>query len=184
MPHSRVPENTTANEPQILGYPMKRHFARFPARSRYSKDLVPPFHNRIRKVYPLPFAFAGLTRKTEQMDDISLTDIELSGDCQICLRRLERFEPVFRMQFGPEINNGWRTSVCSRCLSAFVESLKRPGLRDRFRSPKACEVCARPVYNLKRWTVAQAICSPRCRGIIDTERTKQRGSSRSFGFLA
>jgi len=27
-------------------------------------------------------------------------------DCQICLRRLERFEPVYRMQFGPEINNG------------------------------------------------------------------------------
>jgi hypothetical protein len=24
------------------------------------------------------------------------------------------------MQFGPEINNGWRTSVCPRCLSAFV----------------------------------------------------------------
>jgi hypothetical protein len=43
-------------------------------------------------------------------------------DCQICLRQLERFEPVYRMQFGPEINNGWRTSVCSRCLSAFVDS--------------------------------------------------------------
>jgi hypothetical protein len=105
-------------------------------------------------------------------------------DCQICLRGLERFEPVYRMQFGPEINNGWRTSVCSRCLSAFVESLKRPGLRDRFRSPKPCEVCARPVYNLKRWTVTRAICSPRCRGIIDTEPAKQRRSSRSFGFLA
>ena len=50
-------------------------------------------------------------------------------DCQICLRRLERFEPVYRMQFGPGINSGWRTSVCSRCLSAFVENLKRPGLR-------------------------------------------------------
>ena len=131
-----------------------------------------------------PLPFAGLTRKTEQMDDISLTDTELSGDCQICLRRLERFEPVYRMQFAPEINNGWRTSVCSRCLSAFVESLKRPGLRDCFRSPRPCEVCARPVYNLKRWTITRVICSPRCRGIIDTERTKQRGSSRSFGFLA
>ena len=105
-------------------------------------------------------------------------------DCQICLRRLERFEPVYRMHFGPEIYNGWRTSVCSRCLSAFVESLKRPGLRDRFRSPKPCELCARPVYNLKRRTVTRVICSPRCRGIIDTERANQRGRSRSFGFLA
>ena len=105
-------------------------------------------------------------------------------DCQICLRRLERFEPVYRMQFGSQINNGWRTSVCSRCLSAFVESLKRPGLRDHFRSPKPCEACARPVYNPKRWTVTRVICSLRCRGIIDTEPAKQRRSSRSFGFLA
>src|SRR6516165_7245779 len=105
-------------------------------------------------------------------------------DCQICLRGLERFEPVYRMQFAPEINNGWRTSVCSRCLSAFVESLKRPGLRDCFRSPRPCEVCARPVYNLKRWTITRVICSPRCRGIIDIERTKQHRSSRSFEFLA
>ena len=78
----------------------------------------------------------------------------------------------------------WRTSVCSRCLSAFVESLKRPGLRDRFRSPKPCEVCARPVYNLKRKTVARVICSAGCRGVIDTEREKQRRSTRRFGFLA
>src|SRR5215467_1183539 len=85
-------------------------------------------------------------------------------DCQICLRQLERFEPVYRMQFGPQINEGWPTSVCSRCLSAFVESLKRPGLRDRFRSPKPCELCGRPVYNLKRWTVTRVICSLRCRG--------------------
>jgi hypothetical protein len=90
-------------------------------------------------------------------------------DCQICLRGLERFEPLYRMQFAPQINNGWRTSVCSRCLSAFVESLKRPGLRDGFRSPKPCEVCARPVYNLKRWTITRVICSPRCRGIIDIQ---------------
>src|SRR5262245_52581225 len=105
-------------------------------------------------------------------------------DCQICLRRCEVSEPVYRMQFGPEINNGWRTSVCSRCLSAFVESLKRPGLRDRFRFPKPCEVCARPVYNLKRWTVARVICSAGCRGVIDTERDKQRRSTRRFGCLA
>ena len=32
--------------------------------------------------------------------------------------------------------------------------------------------------------VAQVICSPRCRGIIDTDRAKQSRSSRSFGFLA
>jgi hypothetical protein len=100
-------------------------------------------------------------------------------DYQICLRQLERFEPVYRMQFGPEINNGWRTSVCSRCLSAFVESLKRPGLRDRFRSPKPCEVCARPVYNLKRKTVARVICSAGCRGVIDTEREKNNGEARA-----
>ena len=99
-------------------------------------------------------------------------------DCQICLRQLERFEPVYRMQFGPQINNGWRTSVCSRCLSAFVESLKRPGLRDRFRSPKPCELSARPVYCLKRWTVTQVICSPTCRGELDAQPAKRFWTSR------
>src|SRR6516164_5106341 len=92
--------------------------------------------------------------------------------CQICLQQLERFEPVYRMHFGPEIYNGWRTSVCSRCLSAFVESLKRPGLRDRFRSPKPCEVCARPVYNLKLKTVMRVICSPTCHGELDAQPAK------------
>src|SRR5215468_8383133 len=93
-------------------------------------------------------------------------------DCQICLRQLERFEPVYRMQFGPDIKNGWRTSVCSRCLSAFVESLKRPGLRDRFRSPKPCEVCAPPVYNLKRWTVTRISVPPRGCGELDAQPAK------------
>src|SRR5215471_17443179 len=77
------------------------------------------------------------------------------------------------MQFGPDINNGWRTSVCQRCLEAFVEGLKRPTLRDEFSPSEPCEVCRRPVFNLKRWQVVRVICSSKCGGVIDTERAKK-----------
>src|SRR5215467_2127384 len=100
-------------------------------------------------------------------------------DCQICLRRLEQSEPVYRMQFGRAINNGWRTSVCERCLEAFVESWKRPTLRDYFRSPEPCEVCGRLVFNRKDWKITRVICSPGCQGVIDGKRAKRRTSRRS-----
>ena len=71
-------------------------------------------------------------------------------DCEICLQKLELLETVYRMQLEPAINNGQRTSVCSKCLDAFIRSWKLPGfLRDAFRSGEPCEVCGRPVYNLK-----------------------------------
>jgi hypothetical protein len=49
-------------------------------------------------------------------------------DCQIRLRQLEPLEPVYRIQFGSAINNGSRTSVCKRCVSALVENSECPGL--------------------------------------------------------
>jgi hypothetical protein len=94
-------------------------------------------------------------------------------DCQTCHRQLEPLEPIYRMQFGPDINNGWRTSVCQRCLEAFVEGLKRPTLREEFCQSEPCEVCRRPVFNLKRWLVTRVICSPKCCGVIDTEQAKK-----------
>src|SRR6516162_21164 len=94
-------------------------------------------------------------------------------DCQTCHRQLEPLEPIYRMQFGPHINNGWCTSVRQRCLEAFVEGLKRPTLRDEFRPSEPCEVCRRPVFNLKRCQVMRVICSPKCCSVIDTERAKE-----------
>jgi len=108
----------------------------------------------------------------------SLARFRPEADYQICLRRLELLEPVYRMQFGPAINNGWRTSLCSKCLDAFVRSFKRPSLRDGFRSSEPCEVCGRPVFNLKRWTVTRVICSPKCRGKLDAQPAKRFWTSR------
>src|SRR6516164_349905 len=94
-------------------------------------------------------------------------------DCQTCHRQLEPLEPIYRMQFGPDINNGWRTSVCQRCLEAFIEGLKRPTLRDEFCPSEPCEVCRRPVFNLKQWQVVRVICSPKCRGELDAQPAKR-----------
>jgi hypothetical protein len=99
-------------------------------------------------------------------------------DCQICLRGLEPLEPVYRMQFGHAINNGWRTSLCSRCLGAFVEALKWSSLKDAFRPSEPCEVCRRPVFNFKRWKATRVICSWKCRGTIDTRAAKKLRTSR------
>src|SRR5215831_4272422 len=88
-------------------------------------------------------------------------------DCQICLRRLSLVEPVYRMGLGPAINNGLPTSVCERCFDALIRSLKRPGLRDGFPASQPCEVCERPVYDLKGSKVTRVVCSPGCRGVIE-----------------
>jgi hypothetical protein len=101
--------------------------------------------------------------------------------CQTCHRQLEPLEPIYRMQFGPAISNGKRTSLCERYLEAFVESLKWSSLRDGFRASEPCEVCARPVFNLKRWTVSQVICSPTCRGELDAQPAKRFWTSRRWG---
>jgi hypothetical protein len=99
-------------------------------------------------------------------------------DCQICLQRLSLFEPIYRMGLGPAINGGFPTSVCERCLDALIGSLKRPDLRDGFHASKPCEICERPVYDLKGSKVTRVVCSPECRDVIDSEQRK-RGSRRS-----
>ena len=101
-------------------------------------------------------------------------------DCQICLRRLSLVEPIYRMGLGPAINNGLPTSVCERCLDALIRSLKRPGLRNGFRASQPCDVCERPVYDLKSSKITRVVCSPGCRGVIDSERRKQRRNSRTL----
>jgi hypothetical protein len=75
-------------------------------------------------------------------------------------------------------NNGLPTSVCERCLDALIRSLKRPGLRDGFQASQPCEVCERPVYDLKGSKVTRVVCSPGCRGVIDSERRMERRNSR------
>ena len=94
-------------------------------------------------------------------------------DCQICLRQLEPLEPVYRMQLGPAINNGRRTSICEKCFYALIESLKRPGLKNAFRSKEPCEECGRLVFNPKGWKVTRVICSPGCLGELGAEQAKQ-----------
>ena len=95
-------------------------------------------------------------------------------DCQICLRRLSLVEPIYRMGLGPAINAGLPTSVCERCLDALIGSLKRPDLKDGFQASKPCEICERPVYDLKGSKVTRVVCSPECCGVIDSERRKRR----------
>jgi len=61
----------------------------------------------------------------------SLARFRPEADYQICLRRLELLEPVYRMQFGPAINNGWRTSLCSSA-STLCPKLETSGPERRF----------------------------------------------------
>jgi hypothetical protein len=91
-------------------------------------------------------------------------------DCQICLRQLEGSEPVYRMKFGPAINNGLCTSVRKRCVNALVESSQCLGLGDGFRPPEPCETCRRLVYNLRGSKVTPVICSPECRSLARLSR--------------
>src|SRR6516225_5485395 len=101
-------------------------------------------------------------------------------DCQICLRRLSLVEPIYRMELGPAINNGLPTSVCERCLDALIRSLKRPGLRDGFRASHPCEVCERPVYDLKGSKVTRGRLFTGMPRSDDSERRKQRRNSRTL----
>src|SRR5262249_55162015 len=94
-------------------------------------------------------------------------------DCQIYLRRLRLREPIYRgLKFGPDINGGSRTSVCERCLYALIGTLKRPGLKDGFRSKEPCEVCGRPVYDLKGVEGNARDLFTGCRGVINSQRMK------------
>jgi hypothetical protein len=79
-------------------------------------------------------------------------------DCQIRLWCLSLVGPIYRMGLGPAINNGLPTSACESCLDALIRSLKRPGLRDGFRASQPCEVCERPVYDLKDSKVTRVVC--------------------------
>ena len=98
--------------------------------------------------------------------------VHISMDCQICLRQLEALEPVYRMRLGPAINGGSRTSVCEKCLYAFLKTSKYWSLRDRFRPSEPCAACGRPVYNLKGWKVTSVFCSSVCRSVTDSGRRK------------
>jgi len=90
--------------------------------------------------------------------------------CQFCHRELQPLEPIYRLPLGPVVGQGVRAWFCKACLdkSGPIWLEKIPVFREQ-----NCEHCARPVFTPSRWKLKRAICSPKCRGALDTARAKE-----------
>src|SRR5215470_1401589 len=95
--------------------------------------------------------------------------------CQFCHRELESLELVYRLPLGPVVGQGTLASLCKPCLDKCVPIwLKQMPLF----LEQNCENCERPVFTPNRWKPRRAICSPKCRGALETRCAKQLRSLR------
>jgi hypothetical protein len=90
--------------------------------------------------------------------------------CQFCHRELAPLEPIYRLALGRVAGKGTRAALCKGCLDKsgpiWLEEI--PVFREQ-----NCEHCGRPVFTPSHWKRNRAICSPKCRGALETSRAKQ-----------